>query len=986
MWAGSTANEAGQLVGVRATSHAGFGLGDSSAATSVYPASSAGAAATGTTGQTTAASSNPASIVLPRPPSLPPPAPPAPAMPYPWDHHHLRHHEEVAVSHTFLIRLQEEVEEVWPAHSLWGVKDEARLSHHKHLEAMPCSTAASKEDNKAALVWSPAPEAAHAHVSKPSPNSGTAGTPPTPAQTPVGVGGAAGSTGGHQQQQQQQLQQQQQQQQLNNNHHSAAPNHSHHHHHHAHNHHHAHHPHGPSGSSSSALANNNNPTVVVDEDCGTHQQCAFQSVPITATDFGLVHYIRNLIFRNCILNVVIENGRSLTCLQTIYTCTYWHLRSHSVESLFTDDSKIAQDENTEDLSDYDPRINLAGKPHSAKKKPQTLIRPRYLSTELGIKEKNFVAVLSSIKQISTLGLAMNKTLAHHVNRLAFFVEVVGNDKLDVKTLPIVGFKDSQQDSGILISSSILLAISPLLETCTEDFAFNSDDEKIGLCIFKALNLTCQSQVQGQTFSTFNLDAHISDVRQLEKIWESQPALSNALTFFHARETSYFFMLNKQTCEVALRNIKNSIRDLESSILRLAPDAPGGLEAVTWPVGYSPPSKQDTRFSVLHWKYFNETHVFFDTENSVVKPLSGPNLEDIQEVISAAVKSVLKESPELSYLRVVSSYKRFDPTRGMDYRLHLLFKDPVKGKITVHNVKREKFNMDLFRMEGCRPITHVDTVPMPYVTESSVVHIVLVLREDDEIAPAERFISSFAKNMMAKSDKSELTLVLLNRDAGNFKSLAQTLNAQYKKQGSKISILSSKISSLNRSGMDFIAVDLISSKVEPGTLIFLCNPFTEIYPDVLNRVRINTISGWQLFSPIPFAEYNPEVSFPGLSKTEALNISTNQGFYDVHETQHISFYMADYLNARKTFEMEQPLVKSDRDLQGEFSSPHESILAMFTRMRQLHILRAVEPHLRIRYHERKCETRRCRESFLLSQGTRSQLAQFALDRESPALTE
>jgi hypothetical protein len=101
---------------------------------------------------------------------------------------------------------------------------------------------------KAALVWSPAPEAAHAHVSKPSPNSGTAGTPPTPAQTPVGVG-AGGSTGGHQQQHQQQ--------QLNNNHHNAAPNH----HHHAHNnhHHHAHHPHGPFGSSASNNNNNNNP-------------------------------------------------------------------------------------------------------------------------------------------------------------------------------------------------------------------------------------------------------------------------------------------------------------------------------------------------------------------------------------------------------------------------------------------------------------------------------------------------------------------------------------------------------------------------------------------------------------------------------------------------------------------------------------------------------------------------------------------------------
>ena len=82
-------------------------------------------------------------------------------------------------------------------------------------------------------------------------------------------------------------------------------------------------------------------------------------------------------------------------------------------------------------------------------------------------------------------------------------------------------------------------------------------------------------------------------------------------------------------QVALRNINLSIRELESSILRLAPSAPGGLESISWPFGYSPPSKHDTRFSVLHWEYFNETHIFFDTEHSVVKPLSGPYLEDIQ---------------------------------------------------------------------------------------------------------------------------------------------------------------------------------------------------------------------------------------------------------------------------------------------------------------------------------------------------------------------
>ena len=92
----------------------------------------------------------------------------------------------------------------------------------------------------------------------------------------------------------------------------------------------------------------------------------------------------------------------------------------------------------------------------------------------------------------------------------------------------------------------------------------------------------------------------------------------------------------------------------------------------------------------------------------------------------------------------------------------------------------------------------------------------------------------------------------------------------------------------------------------------------------------------------------------------------------------------FISARKTFELELALIKSEIDFQNKsLSSPYESILAMFTRRRQLHVLRAVEPHLHIRYHQRKCHTYQCHQSLLLSQGTRSQLAQFALERELSA---
>ena len=133
-------------------------------------------------------------------------------------------------------------------------------------------------------------------------------------------------------------------------------------------------------------------------------------------------------------------------------------KSNNFESLMSDEIRNFQDEsNVEDLNDFEPRINLAGKPHSAKKEPQILTRPRYFSTELGIKERNFVAILSSIKHISTLGFAINETLAHLVNRFAFFVEVTVTDRLDVKTLPIVGFKDTSQQGLLTLHTLKYLA-------------------------------------------------------------------------------------------------------------------------------------------------------------------------------------------------------------------------------------------------------------------------------------------------------------------------------------------------------------------------------------------------------------------------------------------------------------------------------------------------------------------------------------------------
>ena len=80
-------------------------------------------------------------------------------------------------------------------------------------------------------------------------------------------------------------------------------------------------------------------------------------------------------------------------------------------------------------------------------KVHKLVRPRYISTELGIREKLFVAVLTSPESLDTLAVAMNKSVAHHVTKMVFFTDKKGSN-YPGSGMSIVGFSLST-DQNIL---------------------------------------------------------------------------------------------------------------------------------------------------------------------------------------------------------------------------------------------------------------------------------------------------------------------------------------------------------------------------------------------------------------------------------------------------------------------------------------------------------------------------------------------------------
>lgn len=101
-------------------------------------------------------------------------------------------------------------------------------------------------------------------------------------------------------------------------------------------------------------------------------------------------------------------------------------------------------------------------------------------------------------------------------------------------------------------------------------------------------------------------------------------------------------------------------------------------------------------------------------------------------------------PELIYKELHSLYRKFDPIRGMDYQLHLLFEDSRKKSI-------------LKSFESVKPLGRVEIVPSPYVTEST--RIVLLLPTfEHQTKETQEFINHYEKTCMEHQDNTFLMLV------------------------------------------------------------------------------------------------------------------------------------------------------------------------------------------------------------------------------------
>ncbi|XP_013778631.1 chondroitin sulfate synthase 2-like [Limulus polyphemus] len=704
----------------------------------------------------------------------------------------------------------------------------------------------------------------------------------------------------------------------------------------------------------------------------------------------------------------------------------------------------------ENFDDYEPIIDLQRKPNKPPQHQEKLnrLRPRYYSTELSIKEKLFVGIITNPQTVNVLGVAFNRTLSKHVKTLVYFLKESHPENLSniFSLQTIIGFKDvsgekvqlhilkyildtfvneydffflvrdttyvrgsklldfvnhlsiSQDvytghvihdeiklndycslNGGLLLSNSVIKKVGQSYTSCLKQSAFSNSQDALGRCITYVTGMSCRQEVQGKTFHAYVVNKDVK--KTLQDMDAVDPKDFHVV--FPVYNSKDHYQIHKYFSEKELSITHYSIKSVEEHIVQLAPLVPGRNSSVTWPLGLEPHFKPESRFDVISWNHFNGTHKFLDpTDPQVVSRLVGVKQTDTIAILNDCLQWLQKKYGKVFSSQVLENgYWRIDPTRGMEYLMDIKLLNNKQNKIVQK------------RLEIVRPLNKIEIIPVPYVTEHTRIALVTVVKAD-EITYAKEFLSEYEVACLEKQENSALLLVFLygpndpgkgSKDDvfGQLKSLISFYNNRYRAGGAKIAWLSVKTDI--REPPDFAVMDLVCRKLTPESIVLLGNLKMEIRTDYLNRVRMNTILGFQVFFPIPFVQYHPKVQG---TTSKNFEIKKDLGHFDIHSYQSMSFYISDYIAARTLIKKEVPFVKTDRDLKNErLYNLEYGIFDMFVRSKLCHVLRAIEPELRIKYRTLSCSLdlnheayQQCLHSKKESLGSKSQLAKLILKKE------
>ncbi|CAH3131074.1 unnamed protein product [Pocillopora meandrina] len=531
-------------------------------------------------------------------------------------------------------------------------------------------------------------------------------------------------------------------------------------------------------------------------------------------------------------------------------------------------------------------------------------------------------------------------------------------------------------TGIALSRSALMKLSPHLENCLENALTEQEDVELGRCLLENVQLQCTWSYEAEDlFYHFPKDTGETKIINLIK----ERRMARTISLHPVSNPLLMYKIHRYFAELELNKTFVETRTLQNAIKDMLPYLPKGVpeKRPSWPIGFRQPFKPQSRFEVLQWEYFTDTSSYGFTEVNPKVPLQGDYKKDVEDVKETAIKMLTREYSNVNkQFLLMNGYRRVDPRRGAEYILDI----GIKPGAAENRGTGKEADMTIRRVHLLRPYTMVENILMPTSIEQRGIHLVLpVLRNDTK--RLDDFFQIYQKVCLQTGENVVLLTVFVNvREAGQEKNKGdifadgKAIISRYKQKYTWAQLpwiqIGVKYNSLT------LLMDIVTMKLPANALIFLAALEVEFNVNFLSRCRVNALSGEQVFFPIPFAYYDPAIVFRQAKIPDVIPVHKDTGHWAPGPRKMACFDNKDYKDIR---------INSDNFLKEEKSQTLQ-LMEVFAAS-SLHVLQAVDIDLRKRYEQVTCdphleedEYNTCLKFKAEGMASRSQLALLMFEME------
>lgn len=271
--------------------------------------------------------------------------------------------------------------------------------------------------------------------------------------------------------------------------------------------------------------------------------------------------------------------------------------------------------------------------------------------------------------------------------------------------------------------------------------------------------------------------------------------------------------------------------------------------------------------VLQYEFFNMSHVAASSEDEPFHKIFRHQKVDIKDMVRQ-IMPLFNSAKGATWrmLKLENGYKRFDPLRGQEYVIDAIL-----------SPEKDESRLERHRFEMVKPFGAAHMVQNKLVDPEKMIYFIVPVSQAD--SRFHRFMETFEGVCLKNKEPTYLLILLCTGEGGDHaleynkvKAVMADMTHRYRNAHIRI-IHTKKKFSLP------LALDLGSRQLPPSSLLLFCNADIVFTKDFLSRCRLNAIEGHQVYYPVGFAQYSPNIvsqySFRR-SKINFLDINKNTG--------------------------------------------------------------------------------------------------------------